>query len=159
MAGGEKTQGHVPRFLYQPGGVLLQLPVETIKVHPITFFHDDVVLGTLDIGPWVTFQKAVSRISEKLGVREDSVELRFNGKLVRASEKPFNVGIKPWTAAAIAVRVVPKLLPGCQRTKRSRLFSPEIGLESEDVSADFTMAARNKRLKKMSMPIGVNPDA
>jgi len=93
MAGGEKTQGHVPRFLYQPGGVLLQLPAETVKVHPITFFHDDVVLGTLDIGPWVTFQKAVCRISEKLGVREDSVELRLVARKCGRTRNPLMWGL------------------------------------------------------------------
>lgn len=146
MAGGEKTQGRVPRFLYQPGRVVLQLPSETTKVHPITFIHDDVVLGTLDIGPWTTFQKAVCRISEKLGVREDAVQLRFKGKVVRAGEKPFNVGVKPWAAAAITVRVVPKPVPVWQQPKRSRC--PKVAGESDDDSEDFTMAAQNKHLKE-----------
>ena len=95
-----------PRFLHQTGGTIIQLPAETIKLHPITFIHNNVDLGTLDIDPWSTFQKAIRRISEKLGVKEDSLELQFNGKKVRSNEKPFNVGIKPRVPSSITVRIV-----------------------------------------------------
>jgi len=149
------------RVTYPSGGNLIELHHRLSFInHPITFLHNNEALFTLDVGPWQTFRNAVHRISGELGVEEGSVELCFNGKKISPHEKPFNVGIKPWSAIAalVVVRIVPKPLRLWQPSRpwyvHACLPRPQIerprpkkpAWESESGGEDFTMAAQNKRL-------------
>ena len=160
------------RITYPSGGNLIEIHHRlSFLHHPITFVHNDKALVTLDIGPWDTFHSAVHRISGELGVEESSVELRFRGKKVRPHEKPFNVGVKPWsaTAALIVVRITPNPLRLWQRSRpwyaQTRLPHPQIerprpkkpAWESESDEDDFTMAAQNKRLST-DLPDSTQPN-
>lgn len=158
------------RVTYPFGGNLIELHHRLSFIyHPITFLHNNEALVTLDVGPWQTFHNAVDRISAELGVEKGSVELYFRGKKISPHEKPFNVGIKPWsaTAASVVVRIVPKALRLWQRPRlwytQAHQTHPQSEhpkkpvWESESDSEDFTMAAQNKRLPR-ALPDSTQPE-